>query len=159
MNDTSKANQFLNKRDLSKFRNQPYIKRVEKPWGFENHWTENSLPYMGKILHINAGKRLSLQVHDKKQESWFVLKGRGKVIWENAEGKLVETELKTGQGYTCELGQKHRLVGITDCDIVEVSTPEIGNTFRLEDDYSRQTETDEMRKDPNRGWTPSSHKN
>lgn len=143
---------FLKTRDKSKFTNNPYIKKVEKPWGYELHWVPEGLPYMGKILHLNAGKRLSLQMHDKKRESWFLMSGRAKIIWENDKDELIETEMQSGFGYTCDTGQKHRLVGITDCDIIEVSTPEIGNTFRLEDDYARPTETEEMRKDPNRGW-------
>lgn len=151
--DKDQLETLLKNRDTSKFINQPYVKRVEKPWGYELHWVPDGLPYMGKILHINAGKRLSLQIHDAKQESWFLMNGRAKVVWDNEKGELVETEFVNGQGYTCSLGQKHRLVGITDCDILEVSTPEIGNTFRLEDDYARPTETEEMRKDPNRGWS------
>lgn len=143
---------LLKSRDTTKFNNQPYVKRVEKPWGYELHWVSDGLPYMGKILHILAGKRLSLQVHDKKQESWFLKKGRAKIIWEDKAGNLIETEMQENFGYTCNLGQKHRLAGITDCEIIEVSTPEIGNTFRLEDDYSRPTETAELRKDPDRGW-------
>lgn len=134
------------------FSSQPYVKKIEKPWGYESHWVPEGLPYMGKILHINAGKRLSLQMHDKKQESWFLISGRAKVVWEGNKGDLIETEIQPGFGYTCQIGQKHRLAGITDCDIIEVSTPEVGNTFRLEDDYLRPTETEEMRKDPNRGW-------
>ncbi len=135
-----------------KFNNKPYIKRVEKPWGYELHFVPDGFPYMGKIIHINEGKRLSLQTHDQKKESWFLKSGRAKIIWDNEDGDLIETEMLEGQGYTCELGQKHRLAAITDCEIIEVSTPEIGNTFRLEDDYARPTETEEMRKDPNRGW-------
>lgn len=126
--------------------NTPYSKRVEKPWGYELHWVPEDRPYMGKILHINAGKRLSLQVHDQKTESWFIINGRAKVVWDNNNGDLIETELKKNQGYSCEIGQKHRLVGITDCDIIEVSTPEIGTTFRLEDDFQRPDETEEQRK-------------
>src|SRR5260221_4795675 len=114
--------------DKSKFINEPYVKRVEKPWGYELHWVQENKPYMGKIEHINAGARLSLQAHDQKQESWFLMSGRGKIVWENAQGELIETELESGKGYTCSLGQKHRLVGITDCDIIEVSTPELGTT-------------------------------
>ena len=60
--------------------------------------------------------------------------------------------METGKGYTVTLGQKHRHQAITDCDVFESSTPEIGNTYRLEDDYSRPTETEEMRKAPNRGF-------
>ena len=104
-------------------------------------------PYMGKVLHINEGKRLSLQVHDEKQESWFLMNGRAKVVWDNVQGELIETELEMGKGYSCSLGQRHRLVGITDCDVLEVSTPEIGTTFRLEDDYKRSDETEELRKE------------
>lgn len=131
--------------DKSKFSNAPYVKKVEKPWGYELHWTPESLPYMGKIIHINSGARLSLQVHDQKQESWTLMSGRAKVIWENSEGELIETELTTGVGYTSLVGQKHRLCGITDCDVIEVSTPEIGTTYRLEDDYKRPDETEEQR--------------
>ncbi len=123
-----------------------YQKKIEKPWGYEIHWTQSTLPYMGKILHITAGKRLSLQYHDKKQETWYILKGRAKVVWDNENKDLVETELEYGKGYTCSTGQRHRLVGITDCDVIEVSTPEIGTTYRLEDDYSRPDETEELRK-------------
>lgn len=131
--------------DISMFKNQPFAKKVQKPWGYEIIFTPQNLPYTGKIIHINAGKKLSLQVHDKKQESWILKSGQAKVIWENQNGELIETELKEDEGYTCAIGQKHRLVGITDCDIFEVSTPEIGTTYRLEDDYSRPDETEEMR--------------
>lgn len=137
---------------FKKFDTQAYVRRIEKPWGWEIHFTPDDKPYMGKIIHINAGARLSLQVHDKKKESWFLMSGRGKVIWEAEEGgELVETELEVGRGYSCEVGQKHRLAGITNCDIIEVSTPEIGTTFRLEDDYKRTDETPEEREKRNKG--------
>lgn len=132
--------------DPKNFSNLPYIKKVEKPWGYELHWVPEDKPYMGKLLHINKDARLSLQYHDQKQESWFIINGRGKVIWDNDKGELIETELQKGQGYTCCIGQRHRLAGITDCDIIEVSTSEIGTTFRLEDDYKRPDETPEQRK-------------
>lgn len=128
------------------FSNTPYVKRVEKPWGYELHFVQENMPYMGKLLHINTGKRLSLQYHDKKTESWWLVKGLAKVIWDNPEGKLIETELENGKGYTTSIGQRHRLVGITDCDILEVSTPEFGTTYRLEDDYKRPDETEDQRK-------------
>ncbi len=136
--------------DLSKINKQsftttPYLREIKKPWGYELHFVPGNLPYMGKILHVAAGKRMSLQVHDKKQESWILIKGEANVIWENQRGELTQTKLEEGKGYTCALLQKHRLVGITDCDIVEVSTPEIGTTFRLEDDYKRADETEEQR--------------
>jgi len=132
--------------DPTNFSNNPYAKRVEKPWGYELHWVPADKPYMGKVIHINKGARLSLQIHDKKQESWIIIKGRAKIIWDNNQGKLIETELPKEQGFTTEIGQRHRLVGITDCDIIEVSTPEMGTTYRLEDDYKRPDETPEQRK-------------
>ncbi len=131
--------------DRSSFAVDGYIKRIEKPWGYELHWTRDNLPYMGKILHINAGKRLSLQAHDHKQESWFMMQGDALVIWEDETGNLVETKLVSGKGFTCAVGQRHRLVGVSDCDVIEVSTPEIGTTWRLEDDFARPDETPEQR--------------
>lgn len=132
--------------DKSGFTNEPYVKRVEKPWGYELHFVPEDKPYMGKVIHIDRGARLSLQIHDKKQESWILLRGKAKVIWDNNKGELIETELRNDKGFTTEIGQRHRLVGITDCDIIEVSTPEIGTTYRLEDDYKRPDETPQQRK-------------
>jgi mannose-6-phosphate isomerase-like protein (cupin superfamily) len=131
--------------DSSTFKTNSYVKRVEKPWGYELHWVPENVPYMGKLIHVNEGARLSLQVHDEKQESWFIVNGQGAVIWENEQGELVETKLEPGVGYTTQIGQKHRLKGITDCDIIEVSTPEAGTTWRLEDDYARMHQTPEER--------------
>ena len=128
------------------FSQASYVRRIEKPWGWELHWVPEDAPYMGKIIHVNAGARLSLQIHDEKQESWFLMSGKAKVIWENNKGELTETILENGVGYSTSIGQKHRLVGVTDCDIIEVSTPEKGTTWRLEDDYSRPDETEEQRK-------------
>lgn len=143
---------FLKSIDKSKFDSPPYVKRVEKPWGYEIIFTQKELPYTGKIMHLEAGKRQSLQIHDKKQETYYLAMGRGGVLIENPGGEMDKVEFEMGKGYTTMVGQKHRLFAITDCDIFEVSTPEVGNTYRLEDDYSRPTETDEMRKDSNRGW-------
>jgi mannose-6-phosphate isomerase-like protein (cupin superfamily) len=131
--------------DPAAFSTEPYVKRIEKPWGYELHWVPADAPYIGKILHINKGARLSLQIHDEKQESWFVMNGKAAVIWENSTGELIQTRLRPGQGYSTKVGQKHRLVGITDCDVVEASTPELGTTWRLEDDYARPHETPEQR--------------
>lgn len=147
------------KLDTSKFSTESYVAKVEKPWGFELHYTPEVAPYMVKILHICEGKRLSLQRHlpgatsTGKVETWVLHSGRAKVIWEGSNGELVETELASGKSYTSVVGQRHRLVGITDCEVFEASLPEgDGTTERLEDDYGRPDETFEMRKLPNRGW-------
>lgn len=133
--------------DKSTFTNKPFVKRIEKPWGYEILFTEDDLPYAGKILHIDAGKRLSLQMHDMKQETQFLVNGRCMRIADNEQGEIVEIEMVPNQGYTIQKGQRHRLQGITDCDVFEVSTPEIGTTFRLQDDFKRPDETEQMRTD------------
>ena len=132
--------------DSTKFTQASYVRRVEKPWGYELHWVPEGMPYMGKIMHINEGHRMSLQVHSIKQESYMIMNGRGKLLWENQAGELTETELLPGLGYTCAVGQQHRLCAITDCDIIEVSMPEQGTTWRLEDDYKRPDETPDQRR-------------
>ncbi len=142
MNNDQQAPTF----DPSNFSVAPYAKRIEKPWGYEIHWVPEDAPYMGKVLHVNEGARLSLQVHDEKQESWFIIGGNGSVIWENEKGEMVETVLQPGRGYSTKIGQKHRLKGLEGgADILEVSTPEAGTTWRLEDDFARPNQTPEER--------------
>lgn len=153
--NTSQLEKFLKTVDRSKFINTHYIKRVEKPWGYEIHFTPDNLPYMGKILHINSGTRISLQVHDQKMESWYLLNGKITMLMEETKGNMVEINMEKGYGYTTHLGQKHRLISVEDADILEVSTPELGNSYRLEDDYARPTETERLRRLKNRGWNPN----
>lgn len=148
----SDAQEFLKTVDKSKFSIDSYVKRVEKPWGHELHLVRDGGPYMSKIMHIRAGCRQSMQVHDAKTETYLVIKGRAAILVEQADGQLAQLELKPETGYTTQVGQRHRLIGITDCDIAEASTPEIGTTWRLEDDYARPDETEAMRAEPNRGW-------
>ena len=142
----------LSKFDKSTFTTEPYVRRVEKPWGYELHWVPDGLRYMGKVLHINAHKRLSLQVHDEKQETYWLVAGECDLVLENSKGELETIHMKKGVGYTTQIGQRHRHQAVTDCDIIEASTGEIGTTWRLEDDYARPNETEELRKQPNRGW-------
>lgn len=136
----------LSKFDKSTFSTAPYVKKVEKPWGYELHWVPEGLPYMGKILHIKAGCRLSMQVHDQKQESYWLLSGECNLIMENEQGELETVSMKKGFGYTTKVGQRHRHQAVTECDIVEASTPEMGTTWRLDDDYKRPDETPTQRK-------------
>ncbi len=132
--------------DKSTFTTDSYVKRVEKPWGYELHWVPEGMLYMGKVLHIDAGKRLSLQAHDMKQESYWLINGECNLIIEDSSGELITIALEKGKGYTTKVGQRHRHQAVTDCDVVEVSTPEAGMTWRLEDDYKRPDETEEQRK-------------
>lgn len=144
--------EFLKNIDKSKFKNIPFLKKVEKPWGYELIFTTDDLPYTGKLMHLKKGTRQSLQIHDKKVETYYLGSGRGGVLIENEKGEMEQVEFEKDKGYTTKLGQKHRIFAITDCDVLEFSTPEVGNTYRLEDDYKRDTETEEMRKLPHRGW-------
>lgn len=131
--------------DTKDFSNDPYVRKINKPWGYELHWVPQGKPYMGKVIHIDEGHRLSMQIHDAKEESYLLVSGQAAILWENDKGELITTDLEPGVGYTTCIGQRHRLIGITDCDIVESSTPEKGTTWRLEDDYSRPDETPEQR--------------
>lgn len=125
-----------------------FVERIEKPWGWELLLTPPESPVVGKILHLNQGARFSYQYHEKKAETLCLLNGRAKIILNDEEA-----EMETQKGYFIKPGDKHRLQGITDCDILETSTKEEGTTVRLEDDYQRPDETEELRKQPNRGWT------
>ena len=131
--------------DRSRFTNEPFLTRVEKPWGYELIFTPPEKPYTGKVLHLNAGQRISLQFHDEKQETIMLLRGEGILLCDNAAGELEEIEMEPGKGYSNVPGQRHRLIALEDCDFIEASTPEVGNTFRLEDDTGRADETAEMR--------------
>ncbi len=124
-----------------------FLERVEKPWGFELILTPPEAPFTGKILHINQSARWSYQYHEKKQETLCLINGRAKIVFNDHDEEM---ELK--KGYLIKPLDKHRVQSITDCDLFEVSTKEEGTTVRLQDDYKRPDETEELRKQPNRGW-------
>lgn len=114
---------------------------IDKPWGREIILSENNLPYTAKILEITTGKRLSLQYHDQKTETLVLVSGQAKLIQGPNQNELKETIMVNGEGYTIQKMEVHRLEAISDCRIFEASTPEIGTTFRLEDDTGRTNET------------------
>ncbi|MFH1289233.1 MAG: cupin [Patescibacteria group bacterium] len=132
--------------DKSLFKITPFSQRIEKPWGYEIIFTPEISPIAGKLLHINAQARFSLQYHDEKQETLFLASGRANIIIENEKGKLETIEMEPQKGYYIAPFQKHRCQAITDCDILEASTKEKGTTVRIEDDYKRTDETEEDRK-------------
>ncbi len=117
-----------------------FSQKTVKPWGWEILFTPSNLPYTGKILLIKAGKKLSLQYHDQKQETLCLLEGEG-ILWlEDNNNQINKLPLRPKTGYTINQGQKHRVEAIKDCLIVESSTPETGKTYRVEDDYGREDE-------------------
>ncbi len=111
------------------------IKRVEKPWGHELWWAQTER-YLGKLLHIRAGHRLSLQYHVRKDETVHVQSGEMLLVIEEG-GMLVERKVVAGESYRIAPGTKHRMVAVTDCVVLEVSTPEADDVVRLEDAYGR----------------------
>ncbi|MEK7472908.1 MAG: cupin [Patescibacteria group bacterium] len=133
-------------KDTAKFLVKPYVLKVEKPWGYELILTnENSKKITSKILHVNSGKRISLQYHDNKEEAITLISGSSILHIENGLGEVVKINMELNKGYLILPFQIHRFEAITDSQLIESSTAESGNTYRLEDDYSRGTETDDDR--------------
>jgi mannose-6-phosphate isomerase len=113
------------------------IQRVDKPWGHELIWAKTK-DYVGKVLHVKKGQRLSLQYHRIKEETMFVAKGRMILVFEAADGRLEEITMEAGEAHHIPTGKKHRVVALEDTDIFEVSTPHLDDVVRLEDTYGRQ---------------------
>jgi mannose-6-phosphate isomerase-like protein (cupin superfamily) len=112
------------------------MRRVEKPWGYEIVWAETDR-YVGKILHITAGQKLSRQYHRKKDET-FLVEG-GEMDLEIGEGDARRVlHMRKGDSFHCPPGTVHRMVAVKDVDVIEVSTPELDDVVRLEDDYGRE---------------------
>ena len=113
-------------------------RRVEKPWGYELWWASTER-YVGKILHLRRGECLSLQYHHVKDETIMLQSGR--LLFETGakgeQGELRRIEMKPGDVFHITPGTLHRMTGIEDCDILEVSTPELEDVVRLEDRYGR----------------------
>ena len=133
--------------DPSTFSLQPALQRIDKPWGYEILLSPPDAPYAFKLIHIQAGKRLSLQLHDIKVETQTLVAGRATLVLEGPDGELHDVDMQPGLGYHVVVGQRHRLCAAPDADatIIEASTPERGITMRLEDDYARPDETEEAR--------------
>ena len=109
--------------------------RVDKPWGYELIWAHTDR-YVGKVLHINRGESLSYQYHEVKDETIHLLRGAMELEIE-AEGKKETLNLKPGAGFHITPGMKHRMRAVEECDVLEVSTPELDDVVRLEDRYGR----------------------
>ena len=110
---------------------------VEKPWGSELIWTHPDR-YVGKLISVNAGARLSLQFHNKKDESIFIVDGTLNLHLENDEGEVQQIKMGPGEFQRVHTGRIHRFEAITDVRLIEVSTPELDDVVRLEDDYGRE---------------------
>ncbi len=111
------------------------MRKVRKPWGHELVFAENDR-YAGKILHLEAGHGLSLQYHERKDETLFVLEGEV-VLSIEVDGEMKQIRLQSGEAYRIRPGVRHRLRAQAPVDLVEVSSPELDDVVRLEDDYGR----------------------
>ncbi|HEX9165348.1 MAG TPA: cupin [Gemmatimonadales bacterium] len=111
----------------------PY--RIDKPWGYELVWARTDR-YVGKILHVKAGHVLSLQYHNKKDETMHVLRGE-LILRTRPEGKLVERPFRAGESVHIPPPLVHQIEAVVDTDVLEASTPELDDLVRLEDRYGR----------------------
>ena len=113
------------------------VRRVPKPWGHEIIWAHTDR-YVGKILHITAGQALSVQYHERKDETVYLLSGELK-YWVQLEGEtdLRDMRLQQGDAFRITPGTVHYMEAVTDCDVLEASTPELDDVVRLADRYGR----------------------
>ena len=114
------------------------VVRVEKPWGYELHWAHTDR-YVGKVIHVNRGHALSLQYHNRKDETIYLWSGRLRFEIE-VDGQLVSRDMQPGESVHITPKTVHRMTAIEDSDILEASTPELDDVVRLEDRYGRKTE-------------------
>lgn len=112
------------------------MRRVEKPWGYELVWAETDR-YVGKLLHIRAGCKLSRQYHTRKDETFFVQSGE--MDLEIGRPPALEVRrMRARDAFPCPPGTVHRMVAVTDVEVIEVSTSDLDDVVRLEDDYGRE---------------------
>jgi mannose-6-phosphate isomerase len=112
-------------------------RRVDKPWGHELHWAVTDR-YVGKVIAIDAGRRLSLQYHERKDESIYVLRGRLRLHLEDDAGGMTVREMGPGESARVLVGRRHRFEAVDDVELIEVSTPELDDVVRVEDDFGRE---------------------
>lgn len=114
------------------------VKIVPKPWGHELIWAHTPL-YVGKVLHIRAGQALSVQYHDQKDETIHLLSGEMIYRVGDKQGDdLIEVVLTAGDSFRNEPGTVHQMEAVTDCDVLEASTPHLDDVVRLSDRYGRE---------------------
>ncbi|MGH7497428.1 MAG: cupin domain-containing protein [Gemmatimonadales bacterium] len=111
----------------------PY--RIDKPWGHELIWARTDR-YVGKILHVKAGHVLSLQYHNRKDETMHVLAGE-LILRTGPDSDLVERRFSAGQSVHIPPKLVHQIEAVVDSDILEASTPELDDLVRLQDRYGR----------------------
>jgi mannose-6-phosphate isomerase-like protein (cupin superfamily) len=114
--------------------------KVEKPWGHEV-WLEMNEFYALKLIHFKQGNRCSLQLHERKVESVYVLEGEAEVFLENDEGVMESSVYGPGTGWTVPVNKKHRVHAKTDFTILEAQSPHLNDIIRFQDDSNRTSGT------------------
>jgi mannose-6-phosphate isomerase len=114
------------------------VRTIAKPWGHEIIWAANEL-YVGKILHVTAGHALSVQYHELKDETVYLLSGEIR-YWVQLQGsdELRDMRLRPGEAFRITPGTIHFMEAVTDCDVLEVSTPHLDDVVRIKDRYGRE---------------------
>jgi mannose-6-phosphate isomerase len=112
------------------------IQRIAKPWGYELLWARTD-HYAGKILAIRRGCQLSLQLLERKEESRYLLSGTLEVVLEGEDGRTTCHPARRGETFHIPARRRHRIRALTACRVLEVSTPELDDIVRLQDDYGR----------------------
>jgi len=115
------------------------MKIVIKPWG-EERWLELNSNYCYKVISINAGSRTSYQYHERKTETICIISGDAEVWLENDDGFVEKSKMVESDYFTVPPLRKHRVTAITDLVFHEVSTPEVEDVVRVEDDFNRDAE-------------------
>jgi mannose-6-phosphate isomerase-like protein (cupin superfamily) len=110
---------------------------VDKPWGHEEVFAETP-HYVGKILFIRQGEALSLQYHEVKEETLRVLDGKLELVVGPDVESLETHLLESGAVFHVSPGTLHRMIGVSDCRLIEVSTNHLDDVVRLEDRYGRR---------------------
>jgi mannose-6-phosphate isomerase len=112
--------------------------RTDKPWGHESLFALVDGKYCGKAIHVTEGHALSLQYHERKEETISVFSGRLRVEVGEHESQLEEFELEPGESIHLRPGVRHRVTALVDTVMLEASTTQLGDVVRLEDRYGRQ---------------------
>ena len=113
-------------------------REIPKPWGSEL-WFAHTDRYAGKILRVRAGCRLSVQYHEAKDETSYVLSGRVIVSRGDSAETMAAEEFGPGDSWRTSPPVVHTLEAVEDAEIIEVSTPQLEDVVRLEDRYGRVT--------------------
>ena len=111
-------------------------RKIEKPWGYELLFALTP-KYAGKLLYIKQGHRLSLQYHNEKDETIYIYEGKVLLEIGGNDGQITQSEVHSGYCFRVPPTTRHRMKAIEDTTLFEVSTPELEDVVRLEDDYGR----------------------